>query len=268
MSINIENKHINSIIQNQQHLKEILINYMQQIVDSTNYINLDYADDIVKFLEELRNSLNYCNQNIVLLKGILKTNNSEPNDETLETVFKNTLKIENFLFSALSFSELKFFNHTHNIEKDTKTTETNFNNEFKENTLIISETKGKIFLPYKISELEKIQKENPDKYSSIADIIAKDYTLPFESFKNLSIARFREAFKLVRNVEKKSIKSAFDLGMELIFNYNLHPAIIAACKSLDELDIYLDYLENNETDKFDCFKIIFEMAPVVSKKRS
>ncbi len=71
---------------------------------------------------------------------------------------------------------------------------------------------------------------------------------------------------MIRNKEKKSIIEAFDLGIKLTFNYNLHPAIITACSTLDELDIYLDYLENNETDKFDCFKITFEIAPVVSKK--
>lgn len=54
--------------------------------------------------------------------------------------------------------------------------------------------------------------------------------------------------------------------MELLFNYNLHPAIISACKNIDELDIYLDYLENNETDKFNCFNIKFEIAPSISKK--
>ena len=71
----------------------------------------------------------------------------------------------------------------------------------------------------------------------------------------------------MKKKENGSIKDAFDLGMELLFNYNLHPAIITACKNLDELDIYLDYLENNETDKFDCFKIVFEIAPIVVKNR-
>ena len=55
---------------------------------------------------------------------------------------------------------------------------------------------------------------------------------------------------------------AFDLGMELTFNYNLHPAIICACKTLSELDLYLDYLDNKENGKFDCFKIIFDVPPV------
>lgn len=290
MSISIEETHINSIMQIQKRLKKILIHYMQQIADSTDCIDLDYADDILKFLEDLKSSLNSCNQNIILLKNILKMDNSEQNSENLDTVLKNTLNIEDFLFSVSSFSELKFLNKAHYIEKNTipnveinaetvkteespivndvpsvDTAQTDCNNELEENTLIISETKGKVFLPYNISELIKMQEANPNEYSNITEVIEKNYTLPFELFKNFPIARFRESFKLVKNVEKKSIKDAFNLGMELLFNYNLHPAIIAACKSLDELDIYLDYLETGETDKFQIFNIKFEIPPKLVK---
>ncbi len=290
MTINIEEMHIKSIIQTQQHLKKILINYMQQVADSTDNIDLDCADGILKFLENLKNSLNYCDQNIALLENILKINNSEQSEKDLETVFKNILYIEDFLFSALSFSELKLFDNTHYIEKNTisdvennveinkiketpstnsissnETPQTNCNYELEENTLIISETKGKVILPYNISEVTKMQNANPNEYSNVMEVIEKNYTMPFESFKNFPIARFREAFKLVKNVEKMPIKDAFNLGVELLFNYNLHPAIIAACKSLDELDIYLDYLETGETDKFKIFNIKFEIAPTIVK---
>ena len=100
------------------------------------------------------------------------------------------------------------------------------------------------------------------------EVIENEFTIPYSNVKNPSFSRFKEAFRLVKNKEQKSIKEAFDLGMELLFNYNLHPAIISACKNIDELDIYLDYLENNETDKFNCFNIKFEIAPskFISKK--
>ena len=71
----------------------------------------------------------------------------------------------------------------------------------------------------------------------------------------------------MRKKEKASISDSFELGFELMFNYNLHPAIIAACKNLDELDIYLDYLETGETNNFDCFEIIFELPPAVVNKK-
>ena len=128
-----------------------------------------------------------------------------------------------------------------------------------ENTLVISETQGKVFLPYTIDTLKSILEEENTKYKNINEVIEGEFVIPFTNFKNPILSRFKEAFKLIRYKEHGSIKDAFDLGMELLLNYNLHPAIISACKNIDELDIYLDYLENNETDKFDCFNIKFEI---------
>ena len=151
--------------------------------------------------------------------------------------------------------------------KDTSKEETNCSipKDFKENTLIISEKAKKVFLPCNLNFIEDLLKNNPSKYTNFENVIEKEFTLPLEQFKSPSISRFREAFKLVRNKENGSIKESLDLAMELFFNYNLHPAIISACKNLDELDIYLDYLADNETEKFNCFNIEFEALPVLSK---
>ena len=48
-----------------------------------------------------------------------------------------------------------------------------------------------------------------------------------------------------------------------MFKYDLNPIIIAACRNLDELDIYLDCLEEDEVNKFKCFDIRFEISPKV-----
>ena len=48
-----------------------------------------------------------------------------------------------------------------------------------------------------------------------------------------------------------------------MFHYDLNPIVIAACRNLDELDIYLDCLQENELSDFDCFEIKFELAPKV-----
>lgn len=151
--------------------------------------------------------------------------------------------------------------------KDTQKPESNCSTlkNFKENTLIISEKTKKVFLPYNLNCIESLFKNNPNKYSNLENVIEKEFTLPLEQFKSPSISRFREAFKLIRNKENGSIKESLDLAMELFFNYNLHPAIISACKNLDELDIYLDYLAENETEKFNCFNIEFEALPTLVK---
>lgn len=291
-----EKKLIISTMESQNTLKNIFLDYMQKLAVSTNNVDSNHSDDVLNILKDFKDTLALFNINQDLLNNLLETldnivlefcNKDKSIDlETInnfnmaffeknETVTKNTIQMEKFLHSMLQFAEFTFC-----TKNDTCISDTTFLNEAEqdknlvqpvtatdivENTLIISEVKGKVFLPYTISTLNDILQNNPDKYSSIEDIIEKQYTVPFNSFKSPAIARFREAFNLIRKKEKKSITAALDLGIELLFNYNLHPAIIAACKNLDELDFYLECLENNETNKFDCFKIIFDIAPVSTK---
>ena len=128
------------------------------------------------------------------------------------------------------------------------------------NCLLISEVKQRIFLPYKIKDLKE-ELEYTD-YEDIQELIDEEYTLPYNKFKIASISRFKETYKLVRHREEGSFFDAIDLALELMPNSLVHPAIIAACKNLDELDIYLDCLSENELDKFDCFDIKYELYPI------
>ena len=216
--------------------------------------------------------------------------------EANEIILNNTIQIEQTLSHILSFSELAFDSKNKlnnlitnianknlvnlNVEENKASVDTiSINNmpvdesliqefnkeEHPENTLVVSEKEGIVLLPFTLKEINTIYSENKDKYTTFKQIIEEKFTVKFDEYKNPALARFREAFKLMRIKEKASVIKAFELGMELFFNYNLHPAIISACKSLDELDIYLDYLEDNETHKFDCFKIIFDMAPIEVK---
>lgn len=126
------------------------------------------------------------------------------------------------------------------------------------NVLIISEKKQKAYLPYKYKEVEKIHKNSNNKYNSIIEVIQDLYVLPLKKFKNSLIARFRETFNLIIHKENGSVIRALDLALELMFKYNLNPIIIAACRNLDELDMYLDCLDENELFDFKCFQIRFE----------
>ena len=125
-------------------------------------------------------------------------------------------------------------------------------------TLIISDSTKNVTLPYKVSELEEKLRKNK-KYKTLEDVIKNEYTIPMETFKNPTRSRFREAFQLIKKKEHGSLKEAVELGFELMFQSDLNPAIIAACKDLDELDIYLDCLDDNELDKFSCFKIQYDV---------
>ena len=138
------------------------------------------------------------------------------------------------------------------------------NNLEDNHTLVISEEDGKVFLPY---TKEDIKREAEQKNNlKINEIIEEQYTLPLDKYKNSIKARFREGYNLMYKREGKSKISAILLGIELMFETNLHPAIIAACKTLEELDIYLDCLEDNELEKFSCFKIIYKSMPTIRKR--
>ena len=133
------------------------------------------------------------------------------------------------------------------------------------NILVVSEKDQKAYLPYFMSDIEKIYKNSNKKYSSCQDVIESLYIVPLNRFKNASISRFRETLNLVLHKENLSIIKALDLALELMFQYKLNPIIIAACRDLDELDLYLDCLEEDELFDFDCFEIRFEVAPEIYK---
>lgn len=138
------------------------------------------------------------------------------------------------------------------------------NNLEDNKTLIISEEDGKVYLPYTKEEVKQEVLQN--KGTKVEDVLENKYILPLDKYKNSARARFREGYNLMYKKEKKSKKSAILLGIELMFETNLHPAIISACKTLEELDIYLDCLEDNELEKFSCFKIIYKSLPTLRKK--
>lgn len=140
-------------------------------------------------------------------------------------------------------------------------------NNLKDNdTLIISDEEKKVYLPYNIVDLRKEAERNNN--IPIDELIKWKYILPLDRYKNSIRARYREAYKLIREREKKSVAKAISLGLELMFEFNLHPAIISACRNLKELDVYLDCLDDNELEKFSCFKIVYRAVPMISRVKN
>lgn len=139
--------------------------------------------------------------------------------------------------------------------------------DYDNNILIVSEKEQKAYLPFFYSEVRDIYLNSDNTYSTLQDVVNDLYVVPLSRFRNSAFARFRESFRLIRDKNKGSITKALDLGIELMFKYELNPIVIAACRNLDELDIYLDCLEENELYDFTCFKIKFEVMPQLVKKR-
>ena len=189
----------------------------------------------------------------------------------IDSVYKNTTKIQEFIHET-SMLDLSTFlkeisrNKTQNIKKDIEDgfntiTSSELESGFIEKTLIISDIQQKVILPYKLDKVEDILLTNSTKYRSLQDVIDKIYTRPIKYYKNAAAARFKEAYKLMRRREHSSRLKALSLASELFMNYNLHPAIISACRNIDQLDIYLACLEDNTLNEFKFFDIKYEVAP-------
>lgn len=189
------------------------------------------------------------------LENLHSTEESEPKDNS------KIVEEKNKIYEPIPTKEVAENYETPDIKVQTSDDEVKDNN-----TLIISDSNKNVVLPYKVADLEEKLK-NSKKYKSLKEVIQNEYTLPLETFKNPTKSRFREAFQLIKKREHGSLKEAIELGFELMFQSDLNPAVIAACKDLDELDIYLDCLDDNELDKFSCFKIEYNVPPTKTRRK-
>ena len=98
-------------------------------------------------------------------------------------------------------------------------------------------------------------------------ISEKDIILPLDYYtKHPSLARFREAYSLIRDREAKSVFDALKYALNIMFKYDLNPAIISACKTEEALNLYIECLENKDLSKFNLFKIEFRLNPLKAAK--
>ncbi len=233
--------------------------------------DIDNPTKITRLLKELKSNLDNLRTNISELehlKDLLVSNELEDFNSKVESIQNNiysvSLSIEKFMVhytKNLQYPVQATPKPIVEIENTDVSTQISNTDLADSDILLISEMQNKIVLPYLISDLEKKLKEKPN-YSSLQDVINKEYTFKLSKFKNATISRFKEAYNLMRKKEKASVVDSLDLALELSFNNLLNPAIILACKNLDELDIYLDCLSSNELDKFSFFKVKYEIAPM------
>lgn len=143
--------------------------------------------------------------------------------------------------------------------KIAKIEEGNCDNE----TLLISERTEKIYLPYKTSELLNYIHSYPNLYTSLSDVVKQEFILPFTYFSaHPRKSRFSEAYSLMRNREGKGFFASTSYAFKISRNGSLNPAIIASCKTKEELESYLECLSSNKLDKFKTFNIDYEVNPV------
>lgn len=225
-------------------------------------ITLEYSkvsNNIINLPHKIFNSYNttdFFEKNINSLKESI---HSFLNRSTVfsSKIDKNDIEINSFLKNELIN---KYLN-----EKTiyTYTDSTSYNNS----TLIISEKENKVFLPYSKSELQLYLEQFPNDYSSLEDVINKEFILPLDYYlKSPSIARFRETYSLIRDREGKSFIDSLKYATNIMFYSNLNPTIIAACKTQEQLENYISCLEKNKVDDFKDFNIKFEISPNIITK--
>lgn len=283
--IELEKISLTSTLDIQKNLnKQILIFIKNFMANVTFSFDINPNDEAFFYLNESTNALSKSNSNITILKRLLEDienikiidENLEKNvekynndfKENIDSIYTSTETIEKFVhkINTTDLSELAK-NLTIENEIDSKDTISGKDLEISyiENTLIISEEQKKVILPYTINKVKEILLNNNKEYSSLQDVIDKLYTKPINYYRFSAIARFRETYKLVKEREHGSKTKALELAFELLLNYNLHPAIITACKNLDELDIYIACLEDNTLDEFEFFDIKYEIPLAISK---
>lgn len=263
-AVKLEMKDINGDITAQNSYKKQLIAYLREYTCSIDYQETDTVYDDVS---SIASYFKKCDYNIHLLERLLATLLDLKVNLYQNTISKSLDAIKNYNDNYvldyesinLNSDKIKAFINTGSSLLSEPVKE----KEYIENTLVISQESGKVILPYCLDNIYEFLKNN-DAYISVDDVIDKIFTRPLKYYKNQPVARFKEAYKLVIDREKGTKKEALDLAFELAFNSHLHPAVITACKSLDELDIYLSCLEYNELDDFHFFKVQFKVAPALT----
>lgn len=268
------NKQKEALTLYQKYYKKILIFIKQYSQDINTEESFKSFDSIYEYLSSSTKTLKAVKANVLSTKRLIKLLSSLKSllglldEATLNTTLQNFNKEYSTLTKSISYQNrvIKPFIQNIvklNILKSTK----KLPKETNENVLIISEKQNKVILPFTYSEIEHFFEEHNEEYSDIEEVIEKNYTKPLKYYKNSAMSRFKEAYKLVTQREQGPIKDAVMLATEMFFTYNLHPAIITACKNLNELDIYLSCLEYDELDDFHFFKVVYEIAPVVTKPK-
>ena len=254
---------LNNLENSIKHLNQDVVKLLILIEsNSDSDVNNDYFDEIQTIKEKINTystQLNNTNSKILLNDIKIDTFITNQATQTYLNMFDINTSIfykNNDVFTeGLSAVDSKKFNH--NIDDSI--------NSFKKesNILIVSEKLNKVFLPYKFTEVENYLTTYPEQYKSFEDVINKEFVLPLDYYiKHPVISRFREAYALIRDREGKSIIEAMKVAFDLMLKYELNPTIIAGCKTQEQLENYLNCLDNNQLNNFKEFEIRFELNPI------
>lgn len=216
--ISSEISKVKNILKSEYNLRNQLISYMDKISTAVNNIvNPIDLNFIHNCLADLKKNLDNVDSSILSLKSLISLLKSfQENSENINIEKYNSLYEENFnkhlevincvsafMQSLIPYINIIFSEYNSNtpITQTQTIQESNLeeNSLLKDNTLIISAKDNKVILPFRINELNEKLEANKAQYNTIYDIINELYTVPLDIYKNSSLARFKEAFNLIKN---------------------------------------------------------------------
>lgn len=203
-------------------------------------------------------------------------------EKTKSQIFLNDIKVDNFFTKPIVKKYLLYCSsgiqnitnsteYVENLEPNSQGTENNSSDSLTNSkatnednpVLIISERDKKVYLPYSKKEVLTYLEQYPEQYKSFDEVISQKFIFPLDFYiKHPVVARFRESYSLVRNKESKPKIEALKFAIDTMFHYELNPAIIAACKSQNQIENYLSCIKEKRENEFTDFEIKFEVSPL------
>ena len=259
---------VNSNISMLQINEEISNNINKEIIDLLIKVEADKNNaSESKFIDEITNLKSKIADFSNVVEDMKKT--ILQNDTSIQN-FMNDSDVQNYFkeFSIKYASVLQEVQKQEPKKPTEKVTIISKDIQENNNCLLISETKEKVFLPYSKTEILEYLDKYPHQYTSFEDVVKQEFIYPTDYYlKHPAVSRFREAYALIRDREALSIFEAFKFAMDMMFNYNLNSAIIAACKSKNQIENYLECLESGKLENFKDFEIKFEVAPMKTNRK-
>lgn len=241
--------YLDSISQSNQYEDLNFLNYnnrCSELMEKINYDNSSYY----AFMDSLFEYIN------VTFPEITVDNNIE--QKKMSELYTSQISIDELFNEASEETPAKdeeMIEEKNIVEENSMDEETSNSTE---KVLFISYKDNYAILPYSTKDLEQFFSSNPEKYSSLQDIIDKEYTISLENYKFDSSSVYDECMNIAKQSPDYSALKAIKFANNAKKYENANPIIIKACKSLDEIELYLNCLENNNLENFTLFKIVEE----------
>ena len=203
----------------------------------------------------------------------IKENEENQKENKIETELETKIEVQESKIESETPTEVQEYKNEsetptevqeNKIETETQIEVQKEDNTIKNNSvLLVSELQNKVILPYTCAEIEEIIKDKNNNYSTPQEVIDNIFTKKLTYYRDSMFSRYREAYNLAFYRCNCSRLDAIKLGFEVCRKRFLHPAIISACKTLEDLDVYLDCLNKNELEEFKIFEIKYEIPPLL-----